>query len=180
MMPLRKSLYLLTTGVGLGVVSYKPITHLSGSFINSLTLKADTSIINVETNNSLQKMRKKIYEALFRECMDRCTIVKTKLTEHYKTNVFDDLPCKKPYTTKEEEMKYIGTPEHQDSYILDDMYNIMTKYDESYMNMLRKHNDIGALKSLRDKLMQIHDYSVRYPKIQHFILDLIINKYKLV
>lgn len=179
---LKNSLCLMTTGVCIGAFTYKPITYLTNSIMTGSTNNSDSKPdMYIDINHeSLKEMRKRIYDAEAKECTDRCIIIKTKLTEHYKTNVFDALPCKKPYQSKEVEMKYIGTDEHQDSFLLEDVYNIMNKYDEAYMNTIRKHQNVDALINLRDKLMRIHDASVRYPKVQYFILDLVVNHYKLV
>lgn len=185
---MRNSLYLLTAGVCVGAFSYRPITYFASSIItdsiNNTNEKHSEHVIyddkHHEIHNSLKEMRKKIHDYEIKECTDRCNVLKKKLTEYYKTNVFDVLPCKKPYQSKEAEIKYIGTDEHQDSFILEDVYNVMNKYNDSYMNTVRQHENMDALINMRNKLMRIHDASVRYPKVQYFILDLVVNHYKLL
>lgn len=105
-----------------------PIVNMTGSFksdtTNNFTLieKCD-----LKTQYSIQEISKQVYDAQVRKCNDHCTNLKNKLAEHYKTNIFDNLPCKKHFKSKEDFTKYIGTDEHQDSFILEDIFKIMIK-----------------------------------------------------
>lgn len=132
-------------------------TGISLSVLKPKPVYADTYVQSFSYD--IENIKKRIEDINIQEKNDYCNTMKSRISSYYKTNVFDSISCSNDNDVQD---------------IISNLDYIIVMYNNNLEeNPHRKYN-------LRNELMKIYEKSSKYPEIQHKIIDIMMNYYKLI